>query len=384
VTPAAAGEVNTASNVGLAGISVVDSPSKVGVDLKFRSIAAGTSKISVTHDDPNNAVDIDVVEANVNHNNLSGASGTYTHATIDGHIDAVNNPHDTTLLNLDDTNLAGIVQGCILYRNATEWVVLTPGTSGQILQTQGAAANPQWVTGGGGTVTGTGTDNHIARWNGTSDIQDSNLIIDDNGNLILEASDEIRWGSKRGLLYASEILHIGRAGGGTNAIDTVREQADVSWQVWLGDPTPAQRLGITTSAADFAVDVDLNDNDLFKVNKATFNDTYTITPSAGTASVNPDNGNKQQVTFTSTTPTLNFITPTGGGVCNMMLRVTLAASTTSVTLQHDGAAVDVWAAGASLDMKNDGTTLLGVYFDGSDVYLTSSPDVQASATVNLT
>lgn len=46
---------------------------------------------------------------------------------------------------LDD--LAGLVtaQGNILYRGATSWAVLAPGTSGQLLQTQGAGANPIWA-----------------------------------------------------------------------------------------------------------------------------------------------------------------------------------------------------------------------------------------------
>ncbi len=39
----------------------------------------------------------------------------------------------------------GNVQGDILYRNASAWVVLAPGTAGYLLQTGGAAANPSWV-----------------------------------------------------------------------------------------------------------------------------------------------------------------------------------------------------------------------------------------------
>ncbi len=34
---------------------------------------------------------------------------------------------------------------------------------------------------GGGTVSGNGTDNHITRWDGTNDIQDSLIVIDDGG-----------------------------------------------------------------------------------------------------------------------------------------------------------------------------------------------------------
>lgn len=52
---------------------------------------------------------------------------------------------DTTLTALIDRALAGTAQGNILYRNATAWVVLAPGTSGNFLKTQGAAANPTWA-----------------------------------------------------------------------------------------------------------------------------------------------------------------------------------------------------------------------------------------------
>lgn len=46
------------------------------------------------------------------------------------------------------------VQGDIIYRNATNWVRLAAGTSGNFLQTQGVSANPQWAAAaGGGTVT---------------------------------------------------------------------------------------------------------------------------------------------------------------------------------------------------------------------------------------
>ncbi len=44
----------------------------------------------------------------------------------------------------------GSTQGDVLYRGASAWTVLAPGTSGQVLTTQGAAANPHWAAGGGG------------------------------------------------------------------------------------------------------------------------------------------------------------------------------------------------------------------------------------------
>jgi hypothetical protein len=39
----------------------------------------------------------------------------------------------------------GSTQGDILYRNATVWTVLAPGTAGQALESGGAAANPSWA-----------------------------------------------------------------------------------------------------------------------------------------------------------------------------------------------------------------------------------------------
>ena len=40
--------------------------------------------------------------------------------------------------------LGSPVQGDIMYRGASNWVLLTPGTDGNILTTHGAAANPTW------------------------------------------------------------------------------------------------------------------------------------------------------------------------------------------------------------------------------------------------
>ena len=56
-----------------------------------------------------------------------------------------------TLTALLDGAIGG-TQGNILYRSATVWTVLAPGTSGNFLQTQGAGANPQWAAGGGAGV----------------------------------------------------------------------------------------------------------------------------------------------------------------------------------------------------------------------------------------
>jgi hypothetical protein len=43
-----------------------------------------------------------------------------------------------------DLTISGQAQGSILYFNGTNWVQLSPGTSGQILSTNGAGQNPSW------------------------------------------------------------------------------------------------------------------------------------------------------------------------------------------------------------------------------------------------
>jgi hypothetical protein len=53
----------------------------------------------------------------------------------------------TTLTASTSFLLGSAHQGDVLYDNGTTLVRLTPGTSGQFLQTQGAAANPQWAAG---------------------------------------------------------------------------------------------------------------------------------------------------------------------------------------------------------------------------------------------
>lgn len=65
------GEANTASNVNAGGVGVFRQ--KTGVDLEFRGINAGSAKVTVSLDTPNNEIDIDIAEANLTLGNIGGS-----------------------------------------------------------------------------------------------------------------------------------------------------------------------------------------------------------------------------------------------------------------------------------------------------------------------
>lgn len=67
------GEANTYSNAGTTGVGIT--LTKTGVDLPFKAIDAGSTKVTVTNDTTNKTVDIDVVETNLNIANMTGSIG---------------------------------------------------------------------------------------------------------------------------------------------------------------------------------------------------------------------------------------------------------------------------------------------------------------------
>lgn len=119
----AVGEANTTSNGGTGGVGVV--LPKSALDLPFKSIAAGSTKIAITDDTVNKTVDVDVVEANLSHNNIGGIS---------------NVAHGGTGLNTITTNalLKGAGTGNV--------ALITAGTDGHILTMVTGA--PTWAAAG--------------------------------------------------------------------------------------------------------------------------------------------------------------------------------------------------------------------------------------------
>ncbi len=133
--PPSTGETNTASNAGTGGVGPYDS--KVGVDLRFRNMIAGSSKLSVTLNGGLKNIVYDVVEANLTLNNQIGplnlGTGGTGATTQQGAINAV----------------AGSgTRGDILYYDGVDWLHLGIGMNGDVLTVD--TDIPSWQTPGGG------------------------------------------------------------------------------------------------------------------------------------------------------------------------------------------------------------------------------------------
>jgi hypothetical protein len=98
-------------------------------------------------------------------------------ATGTGIVTATGGVYNTSTLSALLDTLLGSAQGTVVYRDAAAWAGLAPGTAGQVLSTQGAAANPQWVNQSGGTAYEPLTD---------GDLTDPQLVFADGDCVMVE------------------------------------------------------------------------------------------------------------------------------------------------------------------------------------------------------
>lgn len=163
------GEANTASNQGVGGVGPFNA--KVGVDLQFKNINAGSSKITVTNDVANKEIDIDVAQANLT---LSSLGGSITDAQYPNTPSGKTYNIDTNTVKHSTTNAQG---DFLAYTTVSSKYVRIPrGTNGQVLTS--TASDIAWQTptavptilGGTATFSGNGVTKifNIAHGAGTT------------------------------------------------------------------------------------------------------------------------------------------------------------------------------------------------------------------------
>jgi hypothetical protein len=91
--------------------------------------------------------------------------------------------------NVEDLTLTQILdflsstQGAVLYRGASAWAGLAPGTSGQYLTTNGAAANPSWTTAPSVLPSQTGNSGKLLTTDGSTPSWSSDSTVRARGTL---------------------------------------------------------------------------------------------------------------------------------------------------------------------------------------------------------
>jgi hypothetical protein len=129
-------------------------------------------------------------------------------------------PVSTTVSLLLDTAFA-TTQGIVLYRGASGWAALTPGTSGQILTTGGAAANPSWQN---APITGSSTPNLRI----VSNISGSSAVP--TGNTLSAIFDAILSSARGAIIYRTSSGWTALAPGTTGQVlQTGGASADPTW-----------------------------------------------------------------------------------------------------------------------------------------------------------
>lgn len=137
-------------------------------------------------------------------------------------------------------------QGTVLYRGASGWAALAPGSSGQVLKTNGAGANPAWVTlAATGYVPG-GTDVALADGGTGASLSDPNadriMFWDDSAGAVTWLTPGT------GLTLSGTTLSV------TNPADTASEGAKCWAYVTVSGGTPTLQNSFNiTSISDSGV-----------------------------------------------------------------------------------------------------------------------------------
>jgi hypothetical protein len=136
-----------------------------------------------------------------------GANGTWTSPNITVDIyGRVTSAINRTATQIIDT--IGSTQGQVLFRGASAWTALAPGTNGQVLTSGGAGANPTWTS--GGVSNGNKGDITVSASGATWTI---------NAGSVIDAA--VATGISPGKLTTPTATILGRASAGTGAVESL-------------------------------------------------------------------------------------------------------------------------------------------------------------------
>lgn len=168
-------------------------------------------------------------------------------------------------------SISGQAQGDVLYFNGTSWVRLAPGTAGQVLTTQGAAANPTWSSPKRYPNSGT---NPVSPTPAAGDTYynttlQMDMVYDGARSKWLSVTSDVLWGSDAGALTVGTFLQAGNVrmtaafgytamyNGTVVGLGYTRSDSDASsWQVTSNGST----ISTIATSATVGQSNTLNDN----------------------------------------------------------------------------------------------------------------------------
>jgi hypothetical protein len=130
------------------------------------------------------------------------------------------------------------------------------GTSGQILSSTGGGTN--WINAGGGTITGSGTDNYIPLWNGTTALDDSIMFQTGTDQVKLSSAGNAYFTIRTATTTAETVLEFADSSGASGGLiynhtsnglafkvnASERMRIDNSGKVGIGTASPAYKLDV--------------------------------------------------------------------------------------------------------------------------------------------
>lgn len=224
------------------------------------SPAAPAFRTLVTADVPNSAITYQKIQ-NIATQRVLGrnSAGTGTVEEVSG----------TQIVDWLD---ASPVQGCILYRNATAWVMLQPGISGRALLSGGPLANPAWAT--STHLTGNGVSGYVPYFSSAS------VLTYDSGQFFYDATNKrlgVGTSSPQGVLHGG--LATGSSGTGLyiagnisgnlnnviSNVNNVNTGANTILTLSVGGANAGDAILQLQAGSTWSVGVDNSDSDAFVI-----------------------------------------------------------------------------------------------------------------------